>query len=79
MEGKSVHTIYINKSHALNINTLGAEGPYKKCIMDNGADTSVIGKGWFVIAHTQRKANVVCFDKKAAVKRASQLFRQSLQ
>ncbi len=38
-------------------------------ILDSGADTSVIGKGWLVIAtQPHRKANVVGFDKEHAFK-----------
>ena len=39
-------------------------------ITDNGADTCVIGKGWEILtSDPNRKANVVGFDKKHAVKR----------
>ena len=38
-------------------------------ILDGGADTCVIGKGWTVLAeHPTRRANVVGFDKDIAVK-----------
>ncbi len=38
-------------------------------ICDNGADTSVIGKGWHIAyKHQTRKANVVGFDEKCAFK-----------
>jgi len=61
--------VYLHGNNYINANNLNVEGPYKKCIMDNGADTSVIGKGWTIVAYTSRKANVVGFDKNAAVKR----------
>ena len=38
-------------------------------ILDGGADTCVIGKGWTVLAeHPTRRAHVVGFDKDIAVK-----------
>ena len=61
--------VYLHGNNYINANNLNVEGPYKKCIMDNGVDTSVIGQGWTVVAYTSRKANVVGFDKNAAVKR----------
>ena len=43
---------------------------YHPAIIDNGADTCVIGKGWDVLAtHPTRKANVIGFDNEVAVKR----------
>ena len=36
--------------------------------LTGGADTSLIGSGWYIFAHTQRKANVIGFDKKSAYK-----------
>ena len=41
----------------------------KTNIIDNGADTSVIGHGWKVIAYSNRKVNVVGFDERSAVKK----------
>ena len=39
-------------------------------IIDYGADTCVLGKGWDIIAmHPTRKANVIGFDNDIAVKR----------
>ena len=37
-------------------------------IADGGADTSVIGDGWYVIAYTQRMANIIGFDEYSARK-----------
>ncbi len=52
------------------MNSLVIEDQQKLVIMDNGADTSVIGKGWDIIAvHPTRKAHVIGFDHKAAVKK----------
>ena len=65
----SIHIVHVNKPQDICTNLLNVDSPYKKCIMDNGADTSVIGKGWLVVAYTQMKANIVGFDKKAAVKK----------
>ena len=45
-------------------NQLKVHEVHKNNIIDNGADTSVIGKGWHVLAHTNRKVNVAGFDKK---------------
>ena len=42
---------------------------HKNNVIDNGADTTVIGQGWKVLAESPRKANVIGFDSKAAVKR----------
>jgi hypothetical protein len=39
-------------------------------ILDDGADTCVLGKGWEVLSiHNSRKANVVGFDHETAIKR----------
>ena len=65
----SIHIVHVNKPQDICTNLLNVDSPYNKCIMDNGADTTVIGKGWLVVAYTQRKANVIGFDKKAAVKK----------
>ena len=43
-------------------------GIYKPNIIDSGADTCVIGKGWHVIADTKRRVNVIGFDKKVILK-----------
>ena len=52
------------------MNSLYIDDERKVSIMDNGVDTCVLGKGWKVIAkHPTRKAHVVGFDHKAAVKR----------
>ena len=64
-----VKIVHIKSQHEVNAHLLNVNGPYKKCIIDNGADTTVIGQGWTVIAHTGRKANVIGFDKEAAIKR----------
>lgn len=41
----------------------------KTNIIDNGADTSVIGQGWLVIAESNRKVNVIGFDETSAMKK----------
>jgi hypothetical protein len=39
-------------------------------ILDGGADTCVLDKGWEIISiHNSRRANVVCFDHDTAIKR----------
>jgi hypothetical protein len=39
-------------------------------VLDGGADTCVLGKGWEILAiHNSRKANVVGFDHEAAIKK----------
>jgi hypothetical protein len=39
-------------------------------ILDDGAETCVLGKGWGVLSiHSSRRANVVGFDHKTAIKR----------
>ena len=39
--------------------------PYS--IMDNGVDTSVIGKGWYIIGVAEfRKMNIIGFDSQAS-------------
>ena len=39
-------------------------------ILDGGADTCVLGKGWEVLSiHNSRRANVVGFDHETAIKR----------
>ena len=37
--------------------------------MDGGSDATVIGQGWTVVAETNRKVNVIGFDKKSAIKK----------
>ena len=50
-------------------NMLHLPDRYHMAILDGGADTCVIGKGWTVLArHPTKKANVVGFDKDIAVK-----------
>ena len=52
------------------MNSLVIEDFEKMVILDDGADTSVLGAGWEVISvHPTRKAHVVGFDHKVAVKR----------
>ena len=43
---------------------------YHISILDGGADTCVLGKGWEILSiHNSRRANVVGFDHETAVKR----------
>ena len=43
---------------------------YHISILDGGADTCVLGKGWEVLSiHNSGRANVVGFDHEAAIKR----------
>ena len=43
---------------------------YNMCIIDSGADTNILGKGWTVISeHPTRKANVIGFDSELAIKK----------
>ena len=52
------------------MNSLVIEGHEKLVILDDGADTNVVGHGWEVMAtHPFRKAHVIGFDHKVAVKR----------
>ena len=52
------------------INSIHIQDYEKISILDNGADTCVLGKGWEVIAvHPTRKAHVYGFDHQAAVKK----------
>ena len=52
------------------MNSLVIEEHEKLVILDDGADTSVVGHGWEVVTtHPFRKAHVIGFDHKVAVKR----------
>ena len=52
------------------MNSLVIEDHKKMVILDDGADTSVLGSGWEAISvHPTRKAHVIGFDHKVAVKR----------
>jgi hypothetical protein len=43
---------------------------YHISILDSGADTCVLGKGWEVLSiHNSRRANVVRFDHETDIKR----------
>jgi hypothetical protein len=43
---------------------------YHVSILDGGADTCVLGKGWEILSiHSSRRANVVGFDHETAIKR----------
>ena len=49
------------------MNLLFLPETYHISILDGGADTCVLGKGWEIISiHSSRKANVVGFDHEAA-------------
>ena len=52
------------------MNLLFLPEKYHISILDGGADTCVLGKGWEVLSiHNSRRANVVGFDHEAAIKR----------
>jgi hypothetical protein len=59
-----------NSLHNIFMNLLHLPEKYYIIILDGGADTCVLGKGWEVLSfHNTRRANVVGFDHEAAVKR----------
>jgi hypothetical protein len=56
--------------HESSLLTRKVSHQYHISILDNGADTSVLGKGWEILSiHSTRRANVVCFDHETAIKR----------
>jgi hypothetical protein len=59
-----------NSLHNTCMNLLHLPEKYHISILDGGADTCVLGQGWEVLSiHNTRRANVVCFDHEAAVKK----------
>ena len=59
-----------NTLHSKCMNLLFLPEIYRISILDGGADTCVLGKGWEIISiHISRWSNVVGFDHEAAVKR----------
>ena len=48
--------------------SFSARGMYYTCVMDSGADTCILGKGWEIIAVSLRTARVQGFDEKIAIK-----------
>ena len=63
-------TVRVTVTESRCNNTLFLDEGRNPVIMDNGADTSVIGKGWKVIAvDSVCKANVIGFDHHASIKR----------
>ena len=59
-----------NTLHNKCMNLLFLPEKYHISILDGGADTCVLGKGWEVLSiHNSRRTNVVCFDHEAAIKR----------
>jgi hypothetical protein len=51
------------------MNLLFLPGKLHISILDGGADTSILGKGWEILSiHSSRRANVVGFDHEIAVK-----------
>ena len=69
-EGKTNNVnVRLRGANPTRAHNLHVDDVHKKCIIDNGADTTVIGKGWKVVGQTTRKANVIGFDTKVAVKR----------
>jgi hypothetical protein len=68
----NIHTsISINNTlYNKCMNLLFLPEKYHISILDAGADTCVLGKGWEILSiHSTRKANVVGFDHESAVKR----------
>jgi hypothetical protein len=58
------------------MNLLYLHEKYHISILDGGADTRVLGKGWEVLSiHNTRRANVLVFDHEAAVKRSLPHYR----
>jgi hypothetical protein len=52
------------------MNLLFLPEKYHISILDGGADTCVLGKGWEILSiHSSRRTNVVGFDHKTAIKR----------
>ena len=59
-----------NTLHNKCMNLLFLPEKYHISILDGVVDTCVLGKGWEVLSiHNSRRANVVCFDHEAAIKR----------
>ena len=61
---------FLKKKLTTCMNSMFIEENKKLVILDNGADTSVVGNGWEVTAiNSTRKAHVIGFDHKAAIKK----------
>ena len=66
----SVNVAVTITEHQAQLLHASEDGIYHPAIIDNGADTCVLGKGWELIAkYPNRKANVIGFDNDIAVKR----------
>jgi phosphoserine aminotransferase len=71
----SIHNAHVtlsisNSLHNKCMNLLHLPERYHISILDGSIDTCVLGQGWEVLsAHNTRRANVVGFVHKAAVKR----------
>ena len=63
--------VFLSSERVTNcMNSLVIEEYEELVILDDGADTNVVGQGWKVVAtHPFRKAHVVVFGHKVAVKR----------
>ena len=72
-KAKCVQTVDVSLSNERVTNCMSylvIEGHEKLVILDDGADTSVFGHRWEVVAtHPFRKAHVIGFNHKVAVKR----------
>ena len=74
LEVANFNTQVVHVGHSDNqvwkcFSSLRIPSVYKHAILDNGANTCVIGKGWTIMSsHPIRKANVIGFDKQAAIK-----------
>ena len=65
--GHSESKLSINELQVSKVFNLSNSQPYS--IMDNGADTSVIGQGWYILGvYEFRKMNIIDFDSQASRK-----------
>ena len=70
MEGKPNNVnVHLRGENHIRAHDLHVDDVYKKCVIDNGADTAVVGKGWKVIEQITGKATTMGFDSKVPVKR----------
>ena len=67
---ETIHVSISEEQVVTCMNSMFIEENRKLVIMDNGADTSVVGNGWEVTAiNPIRKAHVIGFDHKVAIKK----------
>jgi hypothetical protein len=68
---RSIHTSISINNNLYNkcMNLLFLPEKYHVSILDGGADTCVLGKGWEILSiHSSRRENVVGFDHETAIK-----------